>query len=110
MKNATHYRKAATGLISFVAIGLLSGRNLSFYRLEEILICWLVFILVFISLTFVILVGALVSYAGEWIIHRVTTAPRAISTVALLPSEIYSGIISAQDPSEPAKEFPNPDA
>ena len=91
MKNATHYRKAATGLISFVAIGLLSGRNLSFYRLEEILICWLVFSLAFVSLGLAILAGMLVFCAAECVIHWVSTAPRVILTVALRLSEIYSG-------------------
>ena len=33
MLDAIHYRKAATGPISFVTVGLLLGRNLSFYQL-----------------------------------------------------------------------------
>ena len=100
MIDATQYRKAAIGLISFVAIGLLLGRNLSFYRLEEILICWLVFSLAFVSLALVILVGLFVSYAGECVIHWASTAPRLISTVALRTSEIYSGVVPAEDQSE----------
>ena len=109
MIEATHYKKPVTGLISFATVGLLLGRNLSMYQFEAILICRLFFSAAFVSLALVILAGVLVSYAGEWIIHWVTTAPRVISTVALRPSEIYSGIISAEDP-EPAKVFPNPDA
>ena len=83
---------------------------MSMYQFEEFLICWLFFSVAFVSLTVLILAGILVYYAGEWVIHWVTTAPRVISTVALRPSEIYSGIISAEDPSEPAKEFLNADA
>ena len=80
------------------------------YQFEEILICWLFFSVAFVSLALVILAGVLVSYAGEWVIHWMTTAPRMTSTVALRPPEIYSVMISAEDPSEPAKEFPNPAA
>ena len=110
MLDANHYRKAATGLKSLVVVGLLLGRNLSFYRLEEILICWLVFSVAFVSLALVVLAGIFVFCAGEYVMHFVRTAPRVISTVVLRPSEIYSGIIPEEDPSEPAKEFPNPDA
>ena len=99
MMNATHYRKAATGLISFLAVGLLLGRNLSFYRLEEILICWLFLSLAFVSLALVISAGILVFYAGECVIHWVSTAPR-VRTVALRSSEIYPGIVPAEDRSD----------
>jgi|SRR6516162_8377270 hypothetical protein len=91
MISATPYRKVAVGLICFVAAGFLLGRNLSFYRLEEILICWLVFSVAFVALGLAILAGMLVFCAGECVIHWVSTAPRVISTVALRLSEIYSG-------------------
>ena len=100
MIDATQYRKAAAGLISFVAVGLFLGRNLSFYRLEGILICWLVFSLAFVSLALVILAGIFVFYASEWVMHFVSTAPRVISAVALRASEIYSGVVPAEDQSE----------
>ena len=106
---AAQYRKAAMGLVSLVAVRLLLGPKLSVYRLEEILICWLVFSLAFISLGLAIVVGVVVFYAGEGVIHWVGTAPRVISTGALRPSEIYSGIIPAEDRREPAKEFSTPD-
>ena len=108
MIDATQYRKAATGSISFVAVGLLLGRNLSFYRLEEILICWLFLSLAFVSLALVILAGIFVFCAGEYVMHFVSTAPRVISTVVARPSEIYPGIIPAEDRSKPVKEFSNP--
>ena len=92
MIEATHYRKPVKGLISFAGFWLLLGRNMSMYQFEEILICWLFFSVAFVSLALVILAGVLVSYAGEWVIHWVTTAPRVISTVVLRPSEIYSRI------------------
>jgi hypothetical protein len=91
MINATRCSKVATGLTCFVALGLLLGRNLSFYRLEEILICWLVFSLAFVLLGFAILAGILLFCAGECLIHRVSTAPRVISTVALRLSESLLG-------------------
>ena len=100
MINATRYRKTTTGLISFAAVALILGRNLSLYKLEEILICWLFFSAAFVSLALVILAGILVSYAGECVIHWASTAPRLISTVALRTSEIYSGVVPAEDQSE----------
>jgi hypothetical protein len=105
MIDATQYRKAATGLISFVAVGLLLGRNVCFYRLEEILICWLFFSLAFASLALVISAGIFVFYASEYVVHFVRTALRVISTLELRPSEIYAGTIPAEDRSEPAKEL-----
>lgn len=60
MINATHYRKVATGSISFVAVGSLIGLNLPFYRLEDILISWMLFSLAFVSLALVILAGMFV--------------------------------------------------
>jgi hypothetical protein len=101
MINGTHYRKAAAGSISFVAVGLLLGRNLSFYRLEEILICWLFFSLACVSLALVILVGIFIFYASEYVVHFVSMAPRVISTGELRPSEIYPGIIPTEDRGEP---------
>ena len=100
MIDAIHYRKAATGPISFVTVGLLLGSSLSSYQLEEFLICWLFFSVAFASLALLILVGILVSYAGECVIHWASTAPRLISTVALRASEIYSGVVPAEDQSE----------
>ena len=100
MKNATRYRKASTGSMSFVVVGLVVGRNLSFYQLEEILICWLVFSVAFVSLALVILAGALVFYAGERVIHWPSAAARVISRVALRSSETYSGKIPAENRSE----------
>jgi len=100
MANATHHRKAATGLISLVAIGLLLESNLSLYQLEDILISWLFFNLAFVLLTLLILAVILVAYAGEYVVHWASTAPRVISTVALRLSESYSRIIPAENRSE----------
>jgi len=89
MINATQHGKAATRFISFAAVGLLLGRNLSLYQLEEILICWLVFSLAFVSLALLILAVIFV-FTQECVIHWASTAPRLISTVTLRPSEIWS--------------------
>ena len=100
MINATRYRKTTTGLISFAAVALILGRNLSLYKLEEILICWPAFSAAFVLLALVILAGSLVFYAGERVIHWASTAPRVISAVALRPAEICSEMIPAEDRSE----------
>ena len=100
MINATRYRKTTTGLISFAAVALILGRDLSLYKLEEILICWLVFGAAFVSLSLVILAGSLVFYAGERVIHWASAAPRVVQAVALRPSEICKGMIPAEDRSE----------
>ena len=100
MKNATRYRKTTTGLISFAAVALILGRNLSLFKLEEILICWLFFSAAFVSLALIILLGLFVFCAGECVIHWASAAARVISAVALRPSETYSGMIPAEDRSE----------
>ena len=92
MMDATQHRKAATRLISFAAVGLLLEGNLSLYQLEEILICWLVFSLAFVSLALLILAVIFVFCAGECVILGRALAPRLISTVTLGPSEIWSGM------------------
>ena len=76
MINATQHWKAATSFISFAAVGLLLERNLSLYQLEEILICWLVFSLAFVSLALLILAVLFVFYAGECVVHWAGTGPK----------------------------------
>jgi len=110
MINATRYRKAATGSISLVVVGLLLERNLSFYRLEEILISWMLFSLALVSLALVILAGIFVFCAGQCLRHWASMAARDIAAVALRPSERYSGMVPTEGRTEPAKEFSNADA
>jgi hypothetical protein len=62
--------------------GLLLGFSLYSYRVQELLVCWLFFSLLFVSLALVILGGMLACYAGKYVIRRVTTAARLRPVVA----------------------------
>lgn len=99
--NAPHYGRAAPGLISFLGVGLLLGRNVSLYHLEEILICWLFFSLAFVSLALIVLAGFLVFCAGECVIHWVTMIPGYRHfRFSLRACELYSGIVGTEDQQE----------
>ena len=63
--------------------GLLLGFSLYSYRIQELLVCWLFFSLLFVSLALVILGSVLACYAGKYVIRRVTTAARLRPVVAL---------------------------
>lgn len=77
MVNPTYYGTAV--IISPTVVGLLLDRDLFFYRLEEVLVCWLFFGLAFLSLALVILTGTLIFSAGEWLIYRASAAARVMS-------------------------------
>jgi hypothetical protein len=66
--------KAATDLRSFVAVGLLLGPSLSSYQLKENSDL--------LAVLLVILAGIFVFYAGEYLIHRLSTTLRDIDNCA----------------------------
>jgi hypothetical protein len=47
-------------------IGLVLGLNLYFYRVRELLACWLFFSILFVVLALLVLGAALAWYAGKW--------------------------------------------
>jgi hypothetical protein len=69
--------------------GLLLGFSLYSYRIQELLVCWLFFSLLFVSLALVILGGVLACYAGKYVIRRVTTAVRLRPVVALGSDNVH---------------------
>ena len=87
MASATGYAKTAKWPKFFVAVALFLGLNP--YWLEEVLACWLFFILAFTLLALLVFAAALVSYAGERVIHWASTPVRAIPKVALAPSQLH---------------------
>jgi hypothetical protein len=65
--------------------GLLLGLSLNFYRVRELLVCWLFFSLLFVLLALLILGGVLACYVGECVtVWARTTAP--VSPVLALGS------------------------
>jgi hypothetical protein len=69
--------------------GLLLGLSLYSYRVRELLVCWLFFSLLFVSLALVILGGVLACYAGNYAIHWVSTAVGVTPVVALGAGELH---------------------
>jgi hypothetical protein len=83
-----------------VAAAAVLGRNPSWYQIEEILTCWLVFSLAFVSLALAGFAVILVFGAGKYVIQWTRTAARVISAVALHSSEIHPGMIPAENRSK----------
>jgi len=95
MVNTVRYANSTICVMSFASLAWLLGLNLSSYHLHEVLVCWLFFSLVFLSLTLVILAGALVCYAGKCVIARASKAGQVTPKVTLGPPEIQLKIIHA---------------
>jgi hypothetical protein len=80
--------------------GLLLGLGLYSYQVRELLICWLFFGLLFVSLAIVIIVGVLAAYAGEYVIQRASLAARVVSVVAAGSGELQLKSTQALDGPE----------
>ena len=70
MARAARFANSTICVVRFAAVGWLLGLSLHLYHLQEVLICWLFFSLVFVSLALLILAGALACYSGECVIGR----------------------------------------
>jgi hypothetical protein len=82
--------------MSIFAVGSLLGLGLNSYCVQEVAVCWIFFSLAFISLTVVILVGALACGACECVILRVRTAARQVAPkVEIAPPELHLKITPA---------------
>jgi uncharacterized protein YacL len=92
--SAARYSKLVISLLAFTAVGLVVGLNLSFYHLQELLVCWLCFSIGFVSLALAIFVVVLACYTGKYLTHCVSTAARMKSRVALGPANPHLKIIS----------------
>ncbi len=69
--------------------GLLLGLSLYSYHVRELLVCWLYFSLLFVSVVLVILGGVLACYAGKYAIDWVRTAAEATPVVALGSGDLH---------------------
>lgn len=74
--------------------GFLLGLSLYSYHVRELLVCWLFFSLLFVSLALVILAGVLAFYAGKYVFHWANTAAQVTSVVALGSGELHLETIS----------------
>ncbi len=101
MAIATRYTKTAKSLLSILAIGSFLGLSPHSYRLQEVVVCWLLFSLAFVSLAIVILAGVLACGACECVSHWASTATgRVAPKVALVPPELHLKIVSAPGKSK----------
>jgi putative Mn2+ efflux pump MntP len=85
--NEARYSKLVMSLLASTAVGLVVGLNLSSYRLQELLVCWLCFSIGFVSLALAILGIVLACYAGKYLIHCATAALRVIARAAQSPAK-----------------------
>jgi hypothetical protein len=95
MAKAARFANSTICVMRFAAVGWLLGLRLHLYHLQEVLICWLFFSLVFVSLALLILAGALACYAGECVIAWASKAARETPKVVLGPPAIQLKTIPA---------------
>src|SRR5229473_6394478 len=79
--------------------GLLLGLSLYFYHVRELLVCWLIFTLLFVCLALVILGGVLAVHVGEYLTVWARTLAGMTPVVALghveLPPKDISDVESS---------------
>jgi hypothetical protein len=84
--------------------GLLLGLSLYFYHVRELLVCWLIFTLLFACVTLLVLGGVLAVQTGEYLTVWVRTLPRMTPVVALGHVELplkYLRLGKVEQPSPP---------
>jgi hypothetical protein len=84
--------------------GLLLGLSLYFYHVRELLVCWLIFTLLFACVTLLVLGGVLAVQTGEYLTVWVRTLARMTPVVAPGHVELplrYLGLGKLEQPSPP---------
>ena len=74
--------------------GLLLGLGLFSYHVRELMVCWLLFCLLFVLLVLLIFGGVLACYAGQCVIDWVSTTPRVTPVVTLTTDDLQLKTIS----------------
>jgi len=74
--------------------GLLLGLSLYSYYVRELLVCWLFFSLLFVSLALVILGSVLTCYAGKYVTVWARTATGVTPVVAIGSGKLHLKNIS----------------
>jgi hypothetical protein len=69
--------------------GLLLGVSLCFYRVRELAVCWLFFILFFAVLALLVLGGVLAYHAGIYAAHWARTTAPVAPALALVAAEVH---------------------
>jgi dipeptide/tripeptide permease len=85
--------RSTKSLIFFLAFGSLLGLSLYPYLTQEVVVCWLLFSLAFVSVAVVIFAGVLVYCACQWAIHWASSAAHEAPKVVLAPPELHLEII-----------------
>jgi hypothetical protein len=73
---------------------LLLGLGLYSYRVRELLVCWLFFSALFVSLGVVMAGGVLACYAGKYVFHWASSAAPVTPVVVIVPVEFQVKAIS----------------
>jgi hypothetical protein len=74
--------------------GLLLGFNLHGYYLRELLVCWLFFSMLFVSLSLVVLGSVVACYGGKYLTVWARTAAGVTPVVAIGPGKLHLKSIS----------------
>ena len=74
--------------------GLLIGLGLFSYHVRELMVCWLLFSLLFVLPVLLIFGGVLAWYAGKCVIDWVSTTPRVTPVVTLSTDDLRLKTIS----------------
>lgn len=74
--------------------GLVLGLSLYSYRVQELVVCWLFFIILFVVLALLVLGAVLAWYAGIYAAHWARTTAPVTPVLALAPAEVHLETIS----------------
>jgi hypothetical protein len=74
--------------------GLVLGLSLYFYRVRELLACWLFFTILFVVLALLVLGAALAWYAGKWVTDWARTTMPLTPVPALASAETHQEAIA----------------
>jgi hypothetical protein len=86
-------RSTKSLILSLLAFGSLLRLSLYPYGTQEVVVCWLLFSLAFVSVAVVILAGVLVYWACQWAIHWASSAAHEAPKVVLGSPELHLEII-----------------
>ena len=84
--------------------GLVLGLSLYSYRVQELLVCWLFFIILFVALALLVIGAVLAWYAGKWATDWArTTVP--LTPLPLTPVPVLASAEIHQEAIAVASEF-----
>jgi hypothetical protein len=86
--------------------GLVLGLSLYSYRVQELAVCWLFFIILFVALALLVLGAVLAWYAGKWATDWArTTVP--LTPVPLIPVPVLASAVVDPETTSGAIQLKN---